>query len=78
MGLILEGDYIKAYMHMPIGSLSSVKEQCTFLKAEIEAVEKWSWMFYSPVNLGAEVTKNWIFSKDQIKQSAATSGQLWD
>ena len=78
MALTREGDYIKAYMNMPIGSLSTVKEQCTVLKEEVEAVEKWSWMFYSPVHLGAEVTKNWVFKKDEIKQSAATSEQLWD
>ena len=78
MALILQEDYIKAYTHMPIGSLSSVKQQCAWLQEEVEAVEKWSWMFYRPVYLGAEVTKHWVFQKDEIKQSAAASGQLWD
>ena len=63
---------------MPVGTLDSVADACTWLEDEVSAVSVWGWIFLRPVYLGAEVTKHWIFKKDEIKQSAATSEQLWN
>ena len=63
---------------MPISTLKYVGKECAFLNEEIDAVMVWAWIFVRPMYLGAEVTKHWIFKKDEIKASAATSEQLWD
>ena len=78
MSLILKEDYIAGFSNMPVGTLDSVADECTFLEDEVSAVSVWGWIFVRPVYLGAEVTKHWIFKKDEIKQSAATSEQLWN
>ena len=78
MQLLLHDDYITAFQRMPISALPLVRKQCAFLNEEIDAVMVWAWIFVRPMYLGAEVTKHWIFKKDEIKASAATSEQLWD
>ena len=78
MSLIMQEDYITGFQNMPVGTLDSVADECAWLQDEITAVSVWGWIFVRPVYLGAEVTKHWIFKKDEIKQSAATSEQLWN